>query len=78
MKTIKISDGCGHMYETLTLDASGLHGTDWVAALLTRNGCEVDEDMDAEDIESEVYDAWTGAGYDGDPVANGLVVTVSE
>lgn len=78
MKTIKISDGFGHMSETLTLDTAGLHGTDWAVDLLASNGCEVDEDMDAEDIESEVYDAWTASGYDGDPVANGLVVTVAD
>jgi len=77
MKTIKISDGIGHMCETLTLDASGVHGTDWVVELLTRNGCEVDENMDAEEIGSEVYDAWTSSGYEGDPIANGLTVTVS-
>lgn len=78
MKTIKISDGTGHMNETLTMDASTIvSGTPWVVETLKRNGFAADELMDDEEIRQAVYDAWTAEGYDGDPVENGLTVTVS-
>ena len=79
MKTIKISDGTGHMNETVTMDASTItSGTGWVIETLKRNGFAVDELMTDEDIRQAAYAAFTGQGYDGDPVANGLTVTVSD
>lgn len=75
-KRITVTDGIGHMRETLRLYGDTLEGSEWVTDILRRNGCEVDDEMLDEEIADRVRDAWTGEGYDGDPAENGLTVRV--
>jgi hypothetical protein len=72
-KTITITDAGG--WVTYRLEGSMLEMTraNGCADALAASGCEIDESMDDDSIESAVYHAWT-EGYDGDPKANGLAV----
>lgn len=77
-KRIQITDGVGHLAERLTLTGDVLTGETWLTSLLLRNGAKVDDSMSARDVADEVYDAYSGDGYDGDPEANGLRVLVED
>ncbi len=76
MKTIVIRDGMGHMREAFRLNGAALDGEQWVVDLLKKNGCDVDDSMNDDDIAEAVRDAWAGEDYEGDPDENGLTVSV--
>lgn len=73
-KVIAIRDGIGHLSVTVRLQGGVMDCPEWVSSILAANGCEVDEEMDDADIEQEILRAFSGEGYEGAPVENGLTV----
>ncbi len=75
-KIITITDGLGHMRETIRLTGRRMDGESWVIHTLRANGCRVSSEQDDDAIAEAVRASWTASGYDGDPDANGLAVHV--
>lgn len=78
-KTIIICDGIGHSRAEYRLHGSTLEMTQSGGCndALNDNGCDVNDEMDDDDIIEAVRESWTGEGYDGDPDENGLTISVT-